>query len=364
MSARILVIDDTPANVKVLTEVLGSAGYHVITAAGGVEALAKMNADPPDLVLLDVVMPGLSGYEVCRQIRSHPATSLLPVIMVTVLDPRRERVAGIEAGADDFLSRPFSPPELLARVRSLLRIKALQDRTTRQAEELAQWSTRFEARVSEQLDVFAQAVSPVAGKLLMQKLAALGVAHTYPANMIVVNEGDSSDAFYIVLSGRVRAYVSDEQGREMVLGEQGPGDFFGEVALDGGPRTVSVATLESSRLAVIGLPELRSFYASHPGMGTIVVNQLIQQVRHLTQSVKNLALMDVYGRVTRLIVDLAHEKDGRRVIDPRPTQQDMALRVGASREMISRILKDLAAGGYIRIEGAQMIIEKEPPRAW
>jgi len=133
MSARILVVDDTASNVKVLNEILASAGYHVISASNGVEALAKMNADPPDLVLLDVVMAGLSGYEVCRQIRSHPATSLLPVIMVTVLDPRRERVAGIEAGADDFLSRPFNPPELLARVRSLLRIKALQDRTTRQA---------------------------------------------------------------------------------------------------------------------------------------------------------------------------------------------------------------------------------------
>ena len=364
MSARILVVDDTASNVKVLNEILASAGYHVISASNGVEALAKMNADPPDLVLLDVVMAGLSGYEVCRQIRSHPATSLLPVIMVTVLDPRRERVAGIEAGADDFLSRPFNPPELLARVRSLLRIKALQDRTTRQAEELAQWSTKFESRVSEQLDMFAQAVSPVAGRLLLEKLGALGTARVYPANMIVVNEGDPSDALYVILSGRVRVYVSDEEGREMVLGEQGPGDFFGEVALDGGPRAASVATIESSRLAVIGQAELRAFCATHPGMAMIVVNQLIQQVRHLTQSVKNLALMDVYGRVARLIMDLAREKDGRRVIDPKPTQQDMAVRVGASREMISRILKDLTAGGYIRIDGAQMVIEKDPPRAW
>ena len=364
MSARILVVDDTASNVKVLNEILASAGYHVISASNGVEALAKMNADPPDLVLLDVVMAGLSGYEVCRQIRSHPATSLLPVIMVTVLDPRRERVAGIEAGADDFLSRPFNPPELLARVRSLLRIKALQDRTTRQAEELAQWSSKFEARVSEQLDTFAQAVSPVAGRLLLEKLSKLGTARVFPANMIVVSEGDTSDAFYVILSGRVRIYVSDEQGREMVLGEQGPGDFFGEIALDGGPRSASIATLESSRLAVIGQPELRAFCASHPGMAMIVVNQLIHHVRSLTESVKNLALMDVYGRVARLIVELAREKDGRRVIDPRPTQQDMAVRVGASREMISRILKDLTAGGYIRIEGAQMVIERDPPRAW
>jgi len=252
MSARILVVDDTPSNVKVLGEILGSAGYHVITARTGAEALKVMTADPPDLVLLDVVMTGMSGYEVCRQIRSHSATALLPVILVTVLDPRRERVAGIEAGADDFLSRPFNPPELLARVRSLLRIKALHDRTTRQAEELAQWSAKFEARVSEQLDTFAQAVSPVAGRVLLEKLAKLGTPRIFPSNMIVVSEGDTSDAFYVILSGRVRIYVSDEQGREMVLGEQGPGDFFGEIALDGGPRSATVATLESSRLAVIG----------------------------------------------------------------------------------------------------------------
>ena len=364
MSARILVIDDTPANVKVLTDILTSAGYQVVSAASGTEGLARMTAEPPDLVLLDVVMPGISGYDTCRQIRSHTATSLLPVIMVTSLDPRRERVAGIEAGADDFLSRPFNPPELLARVRSLLRIKALQDRTTRQAEELAQWSAKFEARVSEQLDTFTQAVSPVAGRLLLEKLSRLGTARVFPANMIVVSEGDTSDALYVVLSGRVRVYVSDEQGREMVLGEQGPGEFFGEIALDGGPRSATVATVESSRLAVIGQPEFRAFCASHPGMAMIVVHQLIRRVRALTESVKNLALMDVYGRVARLIVELAREKDGRRVIDPRPTQQDMAVRVGASREMISRILKDLAAGGYIRIEGAQMVIERDPPRAW
>jgi len=109
---------------------------------------------------------------------------------------------------------------------------------------------------------------------------------------------------------------------------------------------------------------LYELLAMRPAFDAKDRNQLIQQVRHLTQSVKNLALMDVYGRVARLIMDLAREKDGRRVIDPKPTQQDMAVRVGASREMISRILKDLTAGGYIRIDGAQMVIEKDPPRAW
>ena len=364
MSARILVIDDTPANVKVLTDILTSAGYHVVSAANGTEGLARMTAEPPDLVLLDVVMPGISGYDTCRQIRSHTATSLLPVIMVTSLDPRRERVAGIEAGADDFLSRPFNPPELLARVRSLLRIKALQDRTTRQAEELAQWNARFEARVAEQLDAFAQDDSAVAERLLLDKLAKLGVARSFPANMVMVSEGDASDAFYTIESGRVKVFVGDEEGREMVLAELGPGEFFGEVSLDDGPRSTSVVTIEPSRIVVIPRAEFRAFCAAHPGMAMILVKRLIHQVRHLTQNVKNLALVDVYGRVARLIMELARDKDGKRVIDPRPTQQDMAARIGASREMISRILKDLAAGGYIRIDGAQLIIEREPPAAW
>ncbi len=127
MSARILVVDDTPQNVKLLHDLLVAKGYSVATAATGEEGLAKLETESPDLVLLDVMMPGLSGYDVCRRIRENPRTALLPVVLVTALDPHAERVRGIEAGADDFLSKPINQPELLARVKSLLRIKRLQD---------------------------------------------------------------------------------------------------------------------------------------------------------------------------------------------------------------------------------------------
>src|SRR5260370_28545187 len=128
--ARILVVDDTAANVKLLADVLGARGYVVSTASSGKEALDKVATDAPDLVLLDVVMPEMSGYEVCKALRADPATALLPVVMVTALDPSQERVKGIDAGADDFLTKPINQPELLARVRSLLRIKALHDQIT------------------------------------------------------------------------------------------------------------------------------------------------------------------------------------------------------------------------------------------
>ena len=141
---RILVVDDTPSNVKLLTDVLTARGYAVVTAVNGPEALAVTEREAPDLVLLDVMMPGMSGYEVCRKIRENPARAMLPVVMVTALDPAQERVKGIEAGADDFLTKPIHQPEILARVRSLLRIKALHD-------ELTDLNRGLEARVTEQV---------------------------------------------------------------------------------------------------------------------------------------------------------------------------------------------------------------------
>jgi adenylate cyclase len=149
--AKVLVVDDTPHNVKLLADLLAVKGYTVATAANGEEALAKLAADPPDIVLLDVMMPGLSGYDVCRRIRDDPQTALLPVVLVTSLDPQQERVKGIEAGADDFLPKPIQQAELFARVRSLLRIKALQDEVKVQAAALKEWNAKLEERVRTQV---------------------------------------------------------------------------------------------------------------------------------------------------------------------------------------------------------------------
>ena len=148
---KILVVDDTPQNVKLLADLLTVKGYAVVTAASGAEALKQMEAERPDLVLLDVVMPGMSGYEVCRKIRENPATQILPVVMATSLDPAQERVKGIEAGADDFLTKPINQPELLARVRSLLRIKEMYDTIQAQAAQLTEWNKTLEERVQEQV---------------------------------------------------------------------------------------------------------------------------------------------------------------------------------------------------------------------
>jgi len=135
---KILVVDDVDKNAKLLADILAANGYAVTVACSGSEALEQVKLAQPDLILLDVVMPGMSGYEVCRKIREDPQTTLLPVVMVTALDASQERIKGIEAGADDFITKPINRPELLARVRSLLRIQALHDKVKTQATELAQ----------------------------------------------------------------------------------------------------------------------------------------------------------------------------------------------------------------------------------
>jgi DNA-binding response OmpR family regulator len=149
--AVVLVVDDQAPNRKLLADLLASKGYAVETAQSGEDALARVQSVRPDLVLLDVVMPGLSGYDVCRRIRADPATGVLPVVMVTALDPTEERIKGLEAGADDFLTKPINAPELLARVKSLLRIKAFHDTVQAQASELAELNAGLEKRVQEQL---------------------------------------------------------------------------------------------------------------------------------------------------------------------------------------------------------------------
>jgi DNA-binding response OmpR family regulator len=148
---KILVVDDNPGNVKLLNDLLTVKGYDVATASSGQEALAQIDADCPDLVLLDIMMPEMNGYEVCQKIRQNPATEMLPVVMVTALDASQDRIKGIEAGADDFLGKPVNQPELLARVRSLLRVKEYYDTIQDQKAQLVEWNEKLESRVEEQL---------------------------------------------------------------------------------------------------------------------------------------------------------------------------------------------------------------------
>jgi len=198
----------------------------------------------------------------------------------------------------------------------------------------------------------------------LKAVSQRAVARTFPKNTVVVNEGDRTDSLYIVVSGRVKIYLSDEKGKEIVLNEAGPGEYFGEMVLDEGPRSASVMTLEPTRFLIVPKEDFREFVAKSPEFSLHLVCKLIRRVRALTSNVKSLALMDVYGRVARMLLELAKERDGVRVIEGRPTQQEMASRIGASREMVNRILKDLSEGGYITVGRDRITIARALPHAW
>ena len=196
-------------------------------------------------------------------------------------------------------------------------------------------------------------------------LSARARLRVVPRNTIVVSEGDRSDSVFIIESGRVKVFLQGENGKEVVLNVQGPGEYFGDLALDDGPRSASVVTLEPSRFHVVTRDDFRWFLGANPDFALRLIGRLMHRVRVLTGNVRNLALLDVYGRVVRLLHDLAVEQDdGRLVVPGRLTQKDIGDRVGASREMVSRIFKDLVTGGYVTVDKRQMIIHKTLPAHW
>lgn len=202
------------------------------------------------------------------------------------------------------------------------------------------------------------------GEQLLRDIAAAGVVRNYPKNAILINEGEVGDSLYIVLSGRVKVFASNAAGREVVIAFHGPGEYVGEMSLDGSPRSASVMTVEPTTCAIVNRASVREFLLAHPDFALNLIGKLIQRVRVTTENVKSLALTDVYGRLVRLITTLAVERDGVMAVPEKLTQQDIAERVGASRDMISRLLKDLVTGGYLSIADKKITILKKPPTAW
>lgn len=204
---------------------------------------------------------------------------------------------------------------------------------------------------------------PLFEAIAQDELAALGAStpiRSFRKHAIIVNEGDAAGPLYVLLAGRVKFFLIGDNGREFVLGTAGPGEYFGEIALDGGPRSASVMTLEPCRCAIVPCEGLQAFVARHPTVALTIMRNLSRRVRALTETVKNLALSDVYGRVARLLLEATREGGGEITL----SQQAIADRVGASRQMVSRILNDLATGGYVARHGRRLVVLRRPPHAW
>ena len=200
----------------------------------------------------------------------------------------------------------------------------------------------------------------------LEDISKLAATRTYPKNTIIISEGDDSDSLYAVLSGKVKVYLSDDEGREIIINILSEGEYFGELALlDDSPRSASVMTLEETKLAVISKAAFEESLSRNPPMALHIIRELSSRLRSLTRNVKSLALMDVYGRVARTLLDMAEPTGNDKLeIRQKLTQRDIASMVGASREMVSRILKDLSTGGYITIQNKTITINEKLPPGW
>lgn len=198
----------------------------------------------------------------------------------------------------------------------------------------------------------------------LRKVAASGVVRQFPKQAILINEGDVGDSLYVILAGRVKVYASNAAGREVVLNFHGPGEYVGEMSLDGAPRSASVVTVEPTTCAIVNRTQFRDFLAANPDFAQHLIRTLIRRARSATENVKSLALSDVYGRLVRLVNALCVDVGGRLTVRERLTHQDIADRVGASRDMVGKLLKDLVAGGYLLVEDRQITILRKLPPGW
>lgn len=188
------------------------------------------------------------------------------------------------------------------------------------------------------------------------------ISRSYPKGSMVIREGEEAVSLYVISSGAVKVFMDNEEGKEIILNMLGPGEHFGELALiDERPRSASVMTTEASRFMVITKQQFREILAQNPDLAISIIRQLSARVRLLSDNVKSLALLDVYGRLAKTLLNMAVEKDGKLVIEKKLTQQDIANHIGASREMVARILKDLETGGYITVTKKQILINEKLP---
>ena len=191
----------------------------------------------------------------------------------------------------------------------------------------------------------------------LRMLTTMVTRRSAPRNTTIMSSGDATDSLYIVLSGRLKVMMSDSEGKEVILSILGPGEFFGEMGLiDDEPRSASVVTIEPCELLSIAKREFKRCLAENFEMTMGVMRGLVKRLREADRKIGSLALLDVYGRVARLLLDMAENVNGEKIVTKRLPKQDIAKMIGASREMVSRVMKDLQTGGYIEMRGSNIVL--------
>ena len=210
-----------------------------------------------------------------------------------------------------------------------------------------------------------QATAPGAINPLVRALMQRGAVRSYAKNAIVISEGDSGDSLFVLTRGSVKVFCSDAEGRELTYGIISAGDYFGEMSLDGGPRSASVMTLEACTCAVVPGSVVKSYMLEQPAFALMLLTQVIHRARTATDAARGMALLDVYGRVIAFLEGMHGIGNPEQPIEIQPvTHQDIANRVGASRAMVSRLLKGLEKGGYITLGVKRITLLKKLPAHW
>jgi len=200
---------------------------------------------------------------------------------------------------------------------------------------------------------------------LVRALAAKGTLKRYRARTTLIEENDQGDTVFVVVSGTLRIYCADNRGREITLALYGPGEYVGEMSLDGGPRSASVITESASVCAIVSGATFCQHIAENPDFALELITRLIRRTRLATDSARSMALLDAYGRLTRLFDSLAvSAADGNRRIDQKLTHLGISQRIGCSRELVTRILKDLEIGGYIALKEQHYHLVRKFPLKW
>lgn len=187
----------------------------------------------------------------------------------------------------------------------------------------------------------------------------------FPKKSQIITEGDESQCLYFIHSGRVKVFLDDDTGKEITVNFHEEGDFFGELGLiEGIRRTASVVTLEDSVLGMFSKTDFLACLSQYPEFALKIIYNLSHRLQNATATIRKLGLMDVYGRIVVTFLNLTEEREGRKYVKEKLTQQEIANRVGASREMVARILKDLRQGGYLDIRRGVIEIIKPLPHSW
>ena len=191
----------------------------------------------------------------------------------------------------------------------------------------------------------------------LRMLTTVVTRRSAPRSTTIMAGGDATDSLYIILSGRLKVMMSDAEGKEVILSILAPGEFFGEMGLiDDEPRSASVVTIEACELLSLAKRDFRKSLAENFEMAMAVMRGLVRRLREADRKIGSLALLDVYGRVARLLLDMAENVNGEKIVTKRLPKQDIAKMIGASREMVSRVMKDLQMGGYIEVRGSAIVL--------